>query len=97
MIYKWKYKTPDGFDYMLMNSDGEYLTWLWFEKSRDTSKHETDCEEKFLPVFKKTSKWLDIYFSGKNLDFIPEYKINNLTPFRQKVIDIINTIPYIHL
>ena len=38
--------------------------------------------------------WLDIYFSGKNPDFTPKYKIENLTPFRSQVIDIMNKIPY---
>ena len=47
-----------------------------------------------MPIFEKTFKWLDIYFSGKEPEFIPEYKINNLTPFRKEVIDIINEIPY---
>ena len=94
MVYKWLYKTPDDFDDIIMNSDGEYLTGLWFIKSKDSSKHITKCEEKNLPIFKETSKWLDIYFSGKNPEFIPKYKINNLTPFRQEVIDIMNTIPY---
>lgn len=47
-----------------------------------------------MPIFDKTSKWLDIYFSGENPDFIPEYKIENLTPFRKQVIDIMNKIPY---
>ena len=78
MNYKYTYKTPEDFSNMIMNSDGEYLTGLWFENSRDTYKHSTDCEEKYLEIFKKTSKWLDIYFSGKNPDFIPEYKIKNL-------------------
>ncbi len=94
MIYKYKYQTPDGFSGMLMNSDGKYLTGLWFENSKDMSKHEINCEEKNLPVFEQTSKWLDIYFSGKEPDFIPEYIINNLTPFRKEVLDIINTIPF---
>ena len=94
MIYKYKYQTPDGFSGMLMNSDGKYLTGLWFENSKDMSKHEINCEEKNLPVFEQTSKWLDIYFSGKNPDFIPEYIINNLTPFRKEVLDIINTISF---
>ena len=94
MIYKWLYKTPDNFDDMLMNSDGENLTGLWFEGSRDTSKHITECEEKELAIFKETSKWLDIYFSGENPGFTPKYKINNLTPFRRTVIDIMNKIPY---
>ncbi len=94
MIYKWHYKTPDGFDDMLMNSDGDYLTGLWFVNSNDASKHILNCEEKELPIFKETCKWLDIYFSGNNPDFIPKYKINNLTQFRQDVIDIMNTIPF---
>lgn len=94
MIYKYKYQTPDGFSGMLMNSDGKYLTGLWFENSKDMLKHEINCEEKNLPVFEQTTKWLDIYFSGKEPDFIPEYIINNLTPFRKEVLDIINTIPF---
>ena len=94
MIYKYKYQTPDNFSDILMNSDGEYLTGLWFEGSRDFSKHEINCQEKELSVFKETSKWLDIYFSGKEPNFIPKYKINNLTPFRKEVIDIMNSIPF---
>ena len=94
MVYKWKYKTPNGFDDILMNSDGEYLTGLWFIGSKDASKHIFDCEEKFLPIFKETIEWLDIYFSGENPKFIPKYKINNITPFREEVIDIMNTISY---
>ena len=94
MIYKYKYQTPNGFSDMLMNSDGQYLTGLWFEGSRDFYKHEINCEEKKLPIFKETIKWLDIYFSGEEPDFTPEYKINNLTPFRREVVDIMNNIPF---
>ena len=65
-----------------MQSDGEYLTGLWFDGSRDSNKHMYDFEEKELPIFKETSNWLDIYFSGKNPDFIPKYKIENNTKFR---------------
>ena len=94
MIYKYKYQTPNGFSNMLMNSDGKFLTGLWFENSKDMKKHEINCEEKELPIFKETIKWLDIYFSGKEPDFTPEYKINNLTPFRKEVVDIMNNIPF---
>ena len=93
-MYKYMYQTPENFSNMIMNSDGEYLTGLWFEDSRDSSKHIIDCEEKNLEIFEQTSKWLDIYFNGKSPDFIPKYKINNSTPFRQEVIDIMNTIEY---
>lgn len=94
MIYKWFYKTPSSFDNIIMNSDGEYLTGLWFVDSNDASEHALYCEEKYLPIFKETSKWLDIYFSGKNPDFTPKYKIENLTPFRQEVSDIMKTVPF---
>ena len=86
MIYKYKYQTPKAFSNILMNSDGEYLTGLWFEGSRDSSKHEIDCEERDLPIFRDTIKWLDIYFSGKDPNFKPKYKIERLTPFRKEVI-----------
>lgn len=94
MIYKYSYKTPKEFSNMIMNSDGKYLTGLWFEDSKDSSKHTINCEEKDLEIFKETSKWLDIYFSGKTPDFTPKYKIENLTPFRQEVIDIMNSIDF---
>ena len=94
MTYKYFYKTPTEFDDILLNSDGEYLTGLWFVGSKDSLKHDSNCKEKELPIFKDTIKWLDFYFSGKKPNFTPKYKINNLTPFRKMVIDIMNKIPY---
>ena len=87
-MYKYKYETPKQFSNIIMNSDGEYLTGLWFENSRDTLKHNLDGKEKELSIFQETSKWLDLFFSGNIPDFIPKYKIDNLTPFRKEVIDI---------
>ena len=77
-MYKYRYKTPESFSNMIMNSDGENLTGLWFQDSRDSFKHIIDCKEKKLEIFKETSKWLDIYFRGKEHDFTQKYKINNL-------------------
>jgi len=31
MNYIWCYKTPDGLDDILITSEGEYLTGVWFE------------------------------------------------------------------
>ena len=67
---------------------------MWFVGSKDSLKHDSNCKEKELPIFKDTIKWLDFYFSGKEPNFTPKYKINNLTPFRKIVIDILNKIPY---
>lgn len=94
MIYKWKYKTPEELDDMIMNSDGKYLTGLCFEGSMDEQKHILDCEEKDLPIFRETAKWLDIYFSGKEPNFTPKFKIETITPFRKEVQDIMLKIPY---
>ncbi len=94
MTYKWFYQTPDKFSDMWMVSDGEYLTGLWFEGSKDALKHCDDGGEKLLPVFSETIKWLDEYFAGKEPDFIPKYKVNHLTEFRKDVIEAMKTIPY---
>ncbi len=94
MVYKWEYKTPDNFDDILMNSDGKYLTGLCFEKSLDEKKHILDCEKKDLPIFRETCKWLDIYFSGKEPNFTPKFKIKMITSFRKEVQDIMLKIPY---
>ena len=94
MNYRYKYKTPDGFSDLIMNSDGEYLTALCFEGSRDISKLCSDGKQKKLPVFEKTSEWLDGYFSGKVPDFTPEYRLSEITPFRARVYDIMKAIPY---
>ena len=45
------YKTPDEFDDIVLNSDGEYLTGLWFVNSKDSRKHIINCEEKELSIF----------------------------------------------
>ena len=94
MVCKCRYKTPQGFDDMWMNSDGEMLTGLWFEGSRGQSKHRLDCEERDLPVFRETRRWLDIYFSGRQPGFTPRYRMDGLTPFRREVVDSMLAIPF---
>ena len=88
------YKTPNKFDDIVLISDGNVLTGLWFKNSSDENKHINNYQQKDLEIFKKTKKWLDIYFSGKNPNFDIEYKIDNLTPFRKEVLSIIKSIPY---
>ena len=91
-MYKRTYNSPFGTIYM--KSDGEYLTGLWFDGSRDSYKHNGNFEEKNLLIFEETAKWLDIYFNGEEPNFKPKYKIENLTPFRKQVIDILLKITY---
>lgn len=47
-----------------------------------------------LPIFEDTFKWLDIYFAGKVPDFIPKYRVDNLTDFRKEVMEHMLMIPY---
>lgn len=88
------YKTPNKFDDIVLISDGTVLTGLWFKNSFDENKHINNYQQKNLEIFKKTKRWLDIYFSGKNPNFNIEYRIDNLTPFRKEVLSIIKSIPY---
>ena len=68
-----EYLSPLGI--IKLESDGEYLTGLWFDKSKDSNKHMVNNEYKNLSIFDETKKWLDIYFSGFNPGFTPKYKV----------------------
>ena len=94
MIYNSIYKTPVEYSDMIMYSDGEYLIGLRFEEAKDVNKQSVDAIEGNTQVFEDTKKWLDEYFKGNNPEFTPKYKINNLTEFRQMVIDEMLKIPY---
>ena len=89
MTFTSIYTTPAAFDNLLLISDGEVLTGLHFIKSCNAVK---PCNA--LPVFKDVSRWLDIYFSGREPDFTPDFRIDNATPFRRDVLEILRQIPF---
>jgi methylated-DNA-[protein]-cysteine S-methyltransferase len=93
------YSAPQGFDDIWMCTDGEVLTGLWFAGSRHENKHPLDVVETrratSLPlVIHDTCRWLDIYFTGRQPDFTPTYRMEDLTPFRKTVLDIVREIPF---
>ena len=45
------------------------------------------------PLLEEASRWLDIYFSGQEPDFLPPLRYGS-TKFRKLVCDIMLTIPY---
>ena len=95
----FRYQTPEGFDNMLMCTDGEVLTGLWFEGSRDANKHISNlvetCHDASLPqIICDTCRWLDIYYSGRQPDFTPNFLMKDLTPFRKAVLDVVAGIPF---
>lgn len=92
MDYTWHYDSPLGG--ITLASDGEALIGLWF----DGQKYFADAldkehQEKQLPVFDDTCRWLDIYFSGKNPDFTPKLNMRT-TAFRKKAWEIMLAIPF---
>ena len=92
MIYLNRYRTPEEFSDLVMVSDGTYLTGLYFEGSED--EKDINGEEKDLPVFTDTIRWLDIYFQGKQPDFRPEYRTDAASSFRKEVWKLLEDIPY---
>lgn len=89
MTFASVYTTPAAFDNLLMTSDGKVLTGLHFVKSCNAAE-----PNKALPIFKDVSRWLDIYFSGREPDFTPDFRIDNATPFRKNVLEILSHIPF---
>ncbi len=92
MDYTHHYASPLGG--ITIASNGELLTGLWFDGQKyfaDTL--EKGHEEKSLPIFEQTDKWLDIYFSGNAPNFTPPLLMKT-TPFRKSVWEILLTIPY---
>ncbi|WP_251546623.1 methylated-DNA--[protein]-cysteine S-methyltransferase [Pumilibacter intestinalis] len=93
MFYVKRYGSPMG--EMTLASNGEELTGLWFDGQKYfASNMQGRIEEKDLPVFEQTEKWLDIYFSGKAPDFTPPLSFSGISPFRKRVWEIMLAVPY---
>ena len=92
MHYINHYNSPLG--KITLASNGNGLMGLWFEGQKYFASTLTkEYEQKNLPVFEQTAKWLDIYFSGKNPDFTPPLYLSS-TQFRNEVWKILLAIPY---
>lgn len=92
MNYTFHYESPLGG--ITLASDGLALTGLWFDDQKFyAGTLGTEFEEKRLPVFEETVRWLDLYFDGRIPEFTPALSFR-ATPFRKTVWDILLTIPY---
>ena len=93
--FMMRYRTPAGMDDLMLSSDGEVLTGVWFEGSRDEKKHAADFVEKELSIFREAAAWLDAYFAGDlSARKVPRYRLENVTAFRQAVSDEMVKIPF---
>ena len=92
MVYTFHYDSPLGG--ITAASNGTALTGLWFDGQKYFgSTLPEQHQEKELPVFEQTERWLDLYFNGKMPDFTPPLSLET-TPFRKAVWEILLTIPY---
>ena len=90
MIYTAHYASPLGG--ITLASNGMALTGLYFDGERDFPDLSAG-RKKDLPVFGEVIRWLDLYFAGKEPDFMPALAPAG-TPFQQAVWAILRTIPY---
>lgn len=90
----YRYQTPNGFDDLLLSSDGEVLTGLWFEPRFVETCHGASLQPTIPPVVHDTCRWLDVYFSGQQPDFTPTFRMEGLTPFRKAVLEAVCDIPF---
>lgn len=92
MQYTSIYHSPLG--EMFLSADDSGLTGLWFDGTKHYANGiDTEHEEKEMPVFRETRQWLDIYFSGKEPDFLPPLHLVG-SPFQLSVWKILQEIPY---
>ncbi len=92
MTYTWYYNSPLG--KILLAADDDGLTGLWFEGQKYFAKNlSEETEEKETEIIKEAEKWLDIYFSGREPDFMPKIKFTG-TDFQNEVWKILCDIPY---
>lgn len=87
MLFQWHYDSPLGG--ITLASDGTSLTGLWFDGQKYFGNTlDEEPEEKIIPVFEETCRWLDIYFSGRKPGFTPPLAMQ-ASPFRKAVWEIL--------
>lgn len=92
MHYTSLYQSPVG--EILLAADDIDVVGIWFKDE----KYYAYCldkgnEPKETPVIIELKKWLDIYFQGKEPDFVPPVHMIG-TPFQIEVWNILREIPY---
>ena len=92
MFYIQHYDSPLGD--ILLAADEIGLTGLWFDGEKYFADDLLDEHiERETPILKETKRWLDIYFTGREPDFMPPlHPIGSA--FRQAVWEILLQIPY---
>lgn len=92
MQYTGRYRSPLG--NILLAADDTGLTGLWFEGQKDFARSLSGAHEaREIPLFGDVKRWLDVYFSGQEPDFMPPLHLIG-TAFECEVWAILREIPY---
>ena len=94
MIYTKQYFSPLGA--ITLACDDSAIIGLWFNGQKHFAtvlQGRQVRQSQNHPLLEDATRWLDIYFSGHNPDFLPPLKYDS-TPFRTRVCQIMLTIPY---
>ena len=92
MVYTCQYQSPMGD--ILLAADEIGLTGLWFVGQKYFANIFPDEHiSQEIPILSETKRWLDVYFSGREPDFMPPlHPIGS--DFRQEVWALLLQIPY---
>ena len=92
MTYIQHYASPLGGILLAANDIG--LTGLWFDGQKYFADNlPAEHIERETPILTDAKRWLDVYFTGKEPDFMPPLHIVG-SAFRQKVWKLLLQIPY---
>lgn len=90
-MYLQKYSCPIG--QLLLAADDSALVQLRFDAEKQLGSLPKDISFVETPVLQATKRWLSIYFSGQEPDFMPPLRPTG-TDFQQKVWQLLRKIPY---
>ncbi len=92
MVYTAQYISPLGA--ITIACDDEAIIGLWFnDQCHFAAGLPDEAVARTHPLLVEAARWLDIYFAGQEPDFLPPLRCST-TAFRQRVCDIMLTIPY---
>lgn len=79
---------------ILLASDAEWLTGLWFEGQKHYGAGLEACPvRKDTPVICRAKSWLELYFTGRDPGPFQEVSLRG-TPFQNRVWTQLQKIPY---
>lgn len=92
MVFMQHYDSPLGG--ILLAADDVGLTGAWFEGQKYFARNlPADTVFQETPVLMEAKRWLDVYFTGEEPDFLPPLHPMG-SAFRQSVWEILLHIPY---